>query len=61
MSLIQAQNGRYSHNWRRRNDPYPRFERLVQDFWRYFDLFRELLEEEKVPPLQIQQVELTYG
>lgn len=58
--VLQVQNGRFGLNWRLRDKPYPRFETLIENFWRYYDLFCELLVESKLPPPLLLQVELDY-
>lgn len=59
--VLQVQNGRFTQNWRRRGeDPYPRFELLMESFWTYYGKFCELLIEEGVPQPLVQQVELNY-
>jgi uncharacterized protein (TIGR04255 family) len=58
--LLQLQEDAFLSNWRRRNDPYPRFELLLQDFWSRFALFRSQLSSDSVIPLQIQQLEVSY-
>jgi uncharacterized protein (TIGR04255 family) len=60
VSVLQVQNGRFTQNWRRRDEPYPHFEQLMLEYWHHFRLFCELLTEEDLSLPEVQQVELTY-
>lgn len=58
--LIQIQNTRFVCNWRRREAPYPRFERLVGLFINHLDQFLGLLQDESLERPTLQQVEVSY-
>jgi uncharacterized protein (TIGR04255 family) len=58
--LVQLQDTRFVQNWRRRHGDYVRFEGVKNDFWTSFELFREMLSDEKLPLPVTQQLELTY-
>jgi uncharacterized protein (TIGR04255 family) len=58
--LIQMQNTRFIQNWRRRRDPYPHFEAILNLFEDHYTQFRELLSTEKLQEPIVQQVEVSY-
>ncbi len=58
--LVQVQNTRFIQNWRRREDEYPRFERIKEPFWNNYLKFKSFLAGINLPPPVIQQVEVTY-
>ncbi len=59
--LVQVQQTRFITNWRRVNDePYPRFQKVLQDFRRRFGIFSEFLSREKLGELEPNQCEVTY-
>jgi uncharacterized protein (TIGR04255 family) len=54
--VLQIQNDRLLHNWRRRNNAeYPRFESLAKEFLEQFNRFERL-----IGPCSLEQVEVTY-
>jgi uncharacterized protein (TIGR04255 family) len=58
--IIQVQNNRFIRNWRRRTEPYPHFEPLVEGFWEALNGFRAVLHDEDLHLPPVQQVEVTY-
>jgi uncharacterized protein (TIGR04255 family) len=58
--LLQLQDDLFISNWRKRSDPYPRFESLLASFWDRFSVFRSEIEADMGMPLQLQQLEITY-
>lgn len=58
--LIQVQDDRFIHNWRHRGGPYPRFDTLLEMFWKRFDTFREVLAASGLPAPQPRQAEVIY-
>ncbi len=58
--LIQIQNNRFLHNWRKRQADYPRFATLRQLFWNHYGQFKDLMVAEGLSPPRVQQVELSY-
>jgi uncharacterized protein (TIGR04255 family) len=58
--LIQIQDDAFYTNWRRRVEPYPRFESILKEFWDRFSEFRSQLDSDTVIPLQLQQIEVSY-
>lgn len=58
--LVQVQSDRFVHNWRRRGEPYPRFEPLYQTFSARLAQFEQVLARTNVPALAYNHVEVTY-
>lgn len=60
--LIQLQQDRFLHNWRKRGpeDSYPRYESLRASFAAELDLFRSFLDAEGLPQPEPNQCEVTY-
>jgi uncharacterized protein (TIGR04255 family) len=58
--LIQIQDTRFIHNWRKRSNDYPRYEPVKKRFWDSFGKFRELLDAEHIAMPPVQQVEVSY-
>jgi uncharacterized protein (TIGR04255 family) len=58
--LIQIQNTRFIQNWRRRQGPYPHFEKIRDAFDDHFKSFRQLLSSEGLDEPTTQQVEVSY-
>jgi uncharacterized protein (TIGR04255 family) len=58
--IIQIQNDRFMHNWRRRASEYPRFEFLVQRFWERYEMYRAALAEAGQQRPQPLQLEVSY-
>lgn len=57
--LIQIQNDRFIHNWRRRAAGYPHFEALHAAFWQRFGEFREVAKNLSMP-VEPQLLEVSY-
>ena len=62
VNLIQIQKNAFMFNWRRRNEPYPHFHRVIKPaFDSYFDLFKKFLQDEvQIEGPTIDLCELTY-
>ena len=60
--VIQVQRDRYLYNWRKvkEEDQYPRFHTVRDNFISHWEGFLSFLEEEHLPPPQLDQLELTY-
>jgi uncharacterized protein (TIGR04255 family) len=58
--LIQVQNGSFICNWRRRNNPYPHFETLHEEFWRSYEIFLQVLADSHLETPTPLQTEVTY-
>ena len=58
--LLQIQNTRFIQNWRLREDAYPHFDELAERFWRYWNMFERLLEQETLGETFLQQLEVSY-
>src|SRR5664280_701713 len=58
--LTKIQDDGFLSNWRKRSEPYPRFEPLLREFWDRFSVFRSQLDNDAVIPLQLQQLEVSY-
>jgi hypothetical protein len=59
--MIQVQNGRFLFNWIGvHGDPYPRYERVREQFIENFESFREFLSREQLGSLAPNQWEVTY-
>jgi uncharacterized protein (TIGR04255 family) len=60
--LIQVQQDRILHNWRKAADsvPYPRYNTIRSAFIEDLAMFQEYLREEELGLLQINQCEVTY-
>lgn len=60
--LVQVQADRFVRNWRRVGDKgeYPRFEAVCAAFEKDLRIFTEMVDEEKVGPIEFDQCELTY-
>jgi uncharacterized protein (TIGR04255 family) len=60
--IIQVQRDRFLHNWRKvqPDDPYPRYETIIDDFQNHLAKFTELLRENELGLLMPRQYELTY-
>lgn len=57
---LQAQSTRFHLNWRRRGNPYPTYDRLVDEFQGHFDRFQSFIRGQNLGELLINQWELTY-
>lgn len=58
--LIQLQDDRFIHNWRKKSSYYPRFESLAEQFIRRYGDFASFLDEEKLRAPVLRQLEVTY-
>ena len=58
--LIQVQQNRFIHNWRKRDGEYPRYEPIRDRFEKELTKFQAFLDREKIGPLRINQCEVTY-
>lgn len=58
--VVQVQNGAFIQNWRRREEPYPRFEAVRDLFWSNYSQFLSFLSDEGLGEPVPQQLELTY-
>lgn len=60
--LIQVQQDRFVHNWRKRTDEdeYPRYDQLVTEFRQELREFKEFLAQEGIGDLDFTQCEVTY-
>jgi len=60
--LIQIQNNRFHHNWRKQgeSDTYPRFHEVLSGFLGRWGEFESFLRDEELPNPHIVQCEMTY-
>ena len=60
--LLQIQNDRFIHNWRRMTPeaPYPRYETVRDEFGTRLDQFASFVEEEQLGTLDVVQAEVNY-
>ena len=60
--LIQLQNDRFIHNWRKttEEDSYPRYEIIIESFFREFERLEEFLKVEKLGEIVVDQCEVSY-
>jgi uncharacterized protein (TIGR04255 family) len=60
--LIQLQNDRFIHNWRKisEEDTYPRYEIIADSFFREFRDLEEFLKVEGIGKISIDPCEITY-
>lgn len=60
--LIQVQNDRFIHNWRKvgSGDEYPRYERIRREFETELTTFIEWCSSVNLPVPQVRQCEITY-
>ena len=58
--LVQIQNDRFIHNWRRRAGAYPRFDTLLANFWTYFTRFRDAMADQGLGDVDVRQLEVSY-
>lgn len=58
--LIQVQKDRFIHNWRKREDSYPRYESIRSDFVGELERFMAFADDHDLGPVQPNQVEVTY-
>jgi len=60
-ALVQLQNNRFLYNWRKiQDEPYPRYQHVIEAFRTNFALFRKFLEEEDLGELNPIECEMTY-
>ena len=59
--LVQVQQTRFITNWRRvKEEPYPRFQNVLQNFRQRFEIFLKFLSRENLGDLAYNQCEVTY-
>lgn len=60
--LIQVQQDRFAHNWRKRgeSDEYPRYERIRKSFKSELEKFRQFLSRDNIGEITPDQAEVTY-
>lgn len=60
--LIQVQQDRFAHNWRKRgeSDKYPRYESIRKSFKSELEKFRQFLSRENIGEITPDQAEVTY-
>ena len=60
--VIQIQNDRFVHNWRkvRGDEPYPRYERIKPKFVEEWQRFCGFLQAQGIPAPEVNQCEVTY-
>jgi uncharacterized protein (TIGR04255 family) len=60
--LIQVQQDRFAHNWRKRgeSDKYPRYEKIRESFKSELEKFRQFLLRENLGEITPDQAEVTY-
>jgi len=61
-SLIQLQQDRFIYNWKKikQNIEYPRYEKVIQDFYGFYRQFENTLQEVNIESLKLEMLELTY-
>lgn len=60
-TLIQVQNNRFISNWRKRGEPYPRYENLIRrQFEEEWSRFVDFLAENDLGEVEVLQCEVTY-
>jgi uncharacterized protein (TIGR04255 family) len=61
--LIQLQRDRFAYNWKRSSPDdgeYPSYDRVIVDFERQWDVFRQFLAKEELGDVVLRQLELAY-
>jgi uncharacterized protein (TIGR04255 family) len=58
--MIQVQDTRFIYNWIRKNETYPRYAKIREEFDRLFSEFWEFTKRAKLATLQLNQWEVTY-
>lgn len=58
--MLQIQNARFHVNWLGEGADYPRFGRVKEDFLGHFRSFEAFLKERGLPPIELNQWEVTY-
>ncbi len=58
--VVQFQTNRFTHNWRKGGDPYPRFEYIRDKFFEELDSLNRFLDEEKLGEILPDQCEISY-
>ena len=60
--LVQVQNDRFAHNWRKvgQGQAYPRYETIRDRFRDEVSGFEQFVKEEKIGAIQLNQCEVTY-
>jgi uncharacterized protein (TIGR04255 family) len=60
--LLQLQQDRFLHNWRKEDDGnvYPRYPVVYKKFWNAWEQYLSFLSDEKIEPPVINQLEISY-
>jgi uncharacterized protein (TIGR04255 family) len=58
--LVQIQASRFCLNWRKRNQTYPTYKKLIGEFEGLFTRFEEFAKRQGLDPVEVNQWELTY-
>lgn len=58
--LVQLQATRFCLNWRKRDQTYPSYKKLIGEFEQLFGDFQRFVRKRELEPLAINQWELTY-
>ena len=58
--LIQAQATRFHLNWRKKDDFYPSYRKLISEFEGHYSLFEKYIDRAGLGPIVLNQWELTY-
>jgi uncharacterized protein (TIGR04255 family) len=60
--LVQVQSDRFVYNWRKVEGQgrYPRLNDVLPEFWDRCQVFQTLLADRGLPPLSLNQCELSY-
>jgi len=58
--LLQIQHSRMHYNWRKKNDEYPHFEQVFDEFNAHFTTFKEFVVNAGLNPVVTNQWEVTY-
>lgn len=58
--MIQIQDSRFIYNWRKQQQGYPSYNKVLTEFKDNFDCFNRFVREAPLSPLQLNQWEVTY-
>jgi uncharacterized protein (TIGR04255 family) len=58
--LVQIQSTRFCLNWRKRDQSYPSYTKLIGEFDEIFRRFTDFVDRERIGPVSVNQWELTY-
>ncbi|HEY1598674.1 MAG TPA: TIGR04255 family protein, partial [Pirellulales bacterium] len=59
-SLIQVQNNRFVYNWRKRDIPYPHYDKLRPRFSAQWENFQQFVTQNSLGDMRVLQCEITY-